>query len=170
MTDRAFYVYIAGPMSGYPAEYLANCARMSALSRQFMDLGLCPINPAGDLLEGLASQTPMLDEQYKRRSMDLLRLLGSLERGRGRGRRRRDPVANSTSSQRRALDGLPDVLSPADVAEALGVGLSTVRRWIRVGELVTLDLSGDRLLIPKTQILDLIEKAGAKRRKCGETP
>jgi hypothetical protein len=82
VTDRAFYVYIAGPMSGYPAEYLANCARMSAFSRQFMDLGLCPINPAGDLLEGLASQTPLLDEEYKRRSMDLLRLLGALERGR----------------------------------------------------------------------------------------
>ena len=58
-------------------------------------------------------------------------------------------MANSTSSQRRALDGMPDVLSVADVAEALGVGISTVRYWIKVGEVVTLDLSGDRRLIPK---------------------
>lgn len=79
-------------------------------------------------------------------------------------------MVNSTSSRRRALDNLPDVLSPADVAEALGVSLSTVRRWIKVGELVTLDLSGDRRLIPKEQIRDLIEKAGAKRRGCGATP
>lgn len=79
-------------------------------------------------------------------------------------------MVNSTSSQRRALDDLPDVLSPADVAEAFGVSLSTVRRWIKVGELVTLDLSGDRRLIPKEQILDLIAKAGAKRRNCGDAP
>lgn len=79
-------------------------------------------------------------------------------------------MANSTSSQRRALDAMPDVLSVADVAEALGVGLSTVRYWIRVGEIVTLDLSGDRRLIPKEQIRDLIEKANAKRRNCGEAP
>jgi len=71
----AFYVYIAGPMSGYPSEYLANCARMSAVSRQFMDLGMCPINAAGDMLEGLASPVPLTDEVFKRRSMDLLRLL-----------------------------------------------------------------------------------------------
>ena len=79
-------------------------------------------------------------------------------------------MANSTSSQRRALDVMPDVLSVADVAEALGVGLSTVRYWIRVGEIVTLDLSGDRRLIPKEQIRDLIAKAGAKRRNCGDAP
>lgn len=81
---------------------------------------------------------------------------------------------NSTCSkmraQRRALDELPDVLSIAEVAEAFGVGLSTVRYWIRVGEIVTLELSGDRRLIPKAQIYDLIDKAGAKRRNCGEAP
>lgn len=75
LSADAFYVYVAAPMSGYPGEYLANCARMSAVSRQLMDLGMCPINPAGDLLEGLASPTPLTDEAFKRRSMDLLRLL-----------------------------------------------------------------------------------------------
>lgn len=75
MSADAFYVYVASPMSGYPGEYLANCARMSAVSRQFMDLGMCPINAAGDMLEGLASPIPLTDEAFKRRSMDLLRLL-----------------------------------------------------------------------------------------------
>lgn len=75
MSEPAFYVYIASPMSGYPSEYLANCARMSAVSRQFVDIGMCPINAAGDMLEGLASPTPLTDEAFKRRSMDLLRLL-----------------------------------------------------------------------------------------------
>ncbi|HAM58776.1 MAG TPA: hypothetical protein DCQ64_26540 [Candidatus Rokubacteria bacterium] len=79
---RVFYVYVAGPMSGQPSEYLANCCRMSAFSRHFMDLDLCPINPAGDIMEGLASQTPLSDRAYKRRSMELLQLLGALEPGR----------------------------------------------------------------------------------------
>ena len=81
---------------------------------------------------------------------------------------------NSTCAKmrapRRALSDLPDVLSIADVTEALGVGRKTVRYWIQVGELTTLDLSGDRRLIPKAQILDLIEAANAKRRRCGEAP
>ena len=75
MTEPPFYVYLAGPMSSYPADYLASCARMSTYSRQLMDLEICTINPAGDLLEGLASQIPLTDAQYKRRSLDLLRLL-----------------------------------------------------------------------------------------------
>src|ERR1035437_5783070 len=75
MSERLLYVYVAAPMSGNPSEYLANCARMSAVSRQLMDLGMCPINPAGDMLEGLASVTPLSGEAFKRRSMDLLRLL-----------------------------------------------------------------------------------------------
>lgn len=74
----------------------------------------------------------------------------------------------AATQDRRPLSEMPDVLSPADVAEAFGVSLSTVRRWIKVGELVTLDLSGDRRLIPKQQIRDLIDKAGRRRRDCGE--
>lgn len=71
---------------------------------------------------------------------------------------------------RRRLDDMPDVLSMQDVAELLGVSLNTVRRWIRYGEIATLDLTGDRRLVPKTQILELIERAGRKRRQCGEAP
>ena len=70
-----FYVYVCGPMSGYPSDYLANCARMNAYSRQFLELGMCPINPAGDMMEGLASRVPLADSVYKRRSLELLRLL-----------------------------------------------------------------------------------------------
>ena len=73
-------------------------------------------------------------------------------------------------AQRRRLEEMPDVLSVSDIAEALGVGRSMVYYWIRVGEIVALDLSCDRRLIPKTQILDLIERAGRKRRRCGEAP
>jgi excisionase family DNA binding protein len=76
----------------------------------------------------------------------------------------------SSLSQRRSLDALPDVLSVSEVAEALGVGSSTVRRWISVGELAPLPLSGDRLLVPKVQLLELIEKAGSGRRRYGATP
>jgi hypothetical protein len=69
------YVYVAGPLSGYPGDYLSNVARMSRYSRQLMDAGDCPINPAADLLEGLASERPLTTSQDQARSMDLLRLL-----------------------------------------------------------------------------------------------
>jgi hypothetical protein len=69
------YVYVAGPLSGYPGDYLANVARMSRYSRQLIEAGDCPINPAADILEGLASARPLTIAQYHARSMDLLRLL-----------------------------------------------------------------------------------------------
>ena len=75
MSAAPFYVYIICPMTGYPSDYLASCAEMSRYSRQFIELGLCPINPAGDLLEGLISPVPLADSEYKRRSMELLQLL-----------------------------------------------------------------------------------------------
>lgn len=79
-------------------------------------------------------------------------------------------MANSSCSERRKLEDMPDVLSVAEVAEALGVGLSTVRHWIKAGELATLALSGDRLLVPKEQLYDLIEKANGRRRRLGSAP
>ncbi len=85
MTEAAptLYAYVASPMTGLPGEYLANVARISTVCRALIDLdvGICPINPAGDILEGLASATPLSDAAYKRRSMDLLRLLALLPKG-----------------------------------------------------------------------------------------
>lgn len=78
--------------------------------------------------------------------------------------------ASTAARHRRPLDDLPDLLSIAEAAEALGVGRTTVRNWLDAGELVSLTLSGDRRLLPKQQIRDLIEQAGAKRRNCGEAP
>lgn len=72
-----------------------------------------------------------------------------------------------SSSSRRSLSDLPDVLSIAEAAEALGVSPAMVRYWLRHGELASLELSGDRRLIPKEQIRDLIAAANAKRRKMG---
>ena len=73
MTD--FYCYTAGPLSGDPGEYLANVAWLSQVSRGLMSYGFIPINPAGDMLEGLASEFPLSVADYQRRSMALLRLL-----------------------------------------------------------------------------------------------
>lgn len=75
MTSLVHFVYIAAPLSGPPAEYLANVARMSRYARALIDEGRCPINPAADLLEGLMSEKPLTDAQYKERSLDLLGLL-----------------------------------------------------------------------------------------------
>ena len=69
------YVYVAGPLSGPPEQYLAAVARMSAYSRYLIEKGVCPINPAGDLLEGLISTAALSGNSYKERSLDLLRLL-----------------------------------------------------------------------------------------------
>ena len=69
------YVYVAGPLSDSPPEYLANVARMSRAARRMTRLGLVPINPAADLVEGLIDQWPLSVEDYQARSMSLLRLL-----------------------------------------------------------------------------------------------
>lgn len=82
MSDKAYYVYLAHPLSDMPPQYLANVAAMTAMSRKLLELEYCPINPAADALEGLMSSAPLTLEQYQRRSMDPLRLLGALERGR----------------------------------------------------------------------------------------
>jgi excisionase family DNA binding protein len=61
-------------------------------------------------------------------------------------------------------------LTIADTAALLGVSESTVRRWLRTGELVDTGLSGDRRLIGADQILDILARAKARRRNCGEAP
>jgi hypothetical protein len=74
-----FYVYIAGPLSDSPPQYLANVARMASESRWCMEQGWVPINPAADLLEGLASSRTLTLETYQRRSLELLRLAALAE-------------------------------------------------------------------------------------------
>ena len=111
---EAMYVYVAGPMSGPPAEYLANVTRLSAYARRLMDAGKCPINPAGDLLEGLAGDVPMTDQQYKRRSMDLLRLLAGRE----------DAAMHVVATQHR--DGSESLGVRAEIDECVRLGIPVV--------------------------------------------
>lgn len=75
MTEPTMYVFICGPLSDYPSQYLANVAAMTKWSRHFVELDLCPLNPAADIVEGLISTAPLSLEQYQKRSLDLLRLL-----------------------------------------------------------------------------------------------
>jgi hypothetical protein len=73
------YIYIAHPLTDLPAQYLANVAAISRCSRRLIERGFCPINPAGDMLEGLMSDTPLTIEQYQLRSLQLLDLLRGRE-------------------------------------------------------------------------------------------
>ena len=69
------YVYVAGPLSDLPPQYLANVARMTKMSRSLAEAGYITINPAADMLEGLMSPAPWPLSLYQSRSMGLLRLL-----------------------------------------------------------------------------------------------
>jgi len=69
------YVYVAGPLSGPPDQYLAAARHMTAYCVYLISNGICPINPAGDLLEGLVASKPISGTEFKERSLDLLRLL-----------------------------------------------------------------------------------------------
>ena len=75
MSERAVYVYVAGPLSDMPAQYLANVSNMSRVCRELAEDGYTPINPAGDMLEGLMSGEAWPLSLYQGRSMNLLRLL-----------------------------------------------------------------------------------------------
>jgi len=75
VVEGAFYVYVAGRLSGTPAEYLANLHDMCSMSRALMEAGYVPINPGADALEGLMSGEMLPTSHYQSRSMDLLRLL-----------------------------------------------------------------------------------------------
>ena len=58
MSDELFLVYIAGPLSDMPPQYLANVSRMSDMSRLLTERGFTTINPAADMLEGLMGAKP----------------------------------------------------------------------------------------------------------------
>jgi len=74
-----FVIYIAGPLSDMPAQYLANVSRMASEARWCMEQGWVPINPAADLIEGLMSGEALPLEAYQRRSLELLRLAALAE-------------------------------------------------------------------------------------------
>lgn len=80
LKESPFYIYIAGPLSDFPAQYLSHASRMSRESRWCMEQGWTPFNPAADLIEGLMSVKPMPDLMYQKRSMDMLRLIARAER------------------------------------------------------------------------------------------
>ena len=70
-----FYVYVAGPLSDDPPQYLANVAVLTRASRELTEAGYTTINPAADLLEGLMSPKAWPLSTYQERSTDLMRLL-----------------------------------------------------------------------------------------------
>lgn len=69
-------VYIAGPMSDYPAQYLHHCGDMIGTWLELANLGFSPYCPAQDLLLGLVWGATMSDPPtvaaYRRWSMDWL--------------------------------------------------------------------------------------------------
>ena len=78
--SEPFYVYLAAPLTDLPAQYLANVATMSRMSRDLMRAGYIPINPAADMLEGLMSDEALTIDLYQSRSMALLELLRGCRR------------------------------------------------------------------------------------------
>lgn len=80
LKESPFYIYIAGPLSDFPAQYLSHATRMSREARWCMEQGWVPFNPAADLIEGLMSVKPMPDLMYHKRSMDMLRLIARAEK------------------------------------------------------------------------------------------
>ena len=106
MSASTFYVFISGPMSEYPSGYLACCSEMSAYARKFMEMGMCPINPAGDMLEGLVSPVPLDGQRFKRRSMELLRLL--------EGKPAAVFVISTVHRDGRVADGVVDEIAEAE--------------------------------------------------------
>ena len=69
-------VYIAHPMSDFPAQYLHNCGNMVGCWLELANLGFSPYCPATDMVLGLLWGAVMSDpptvEQYRRWSMDWL--------------------------------------------------------------------------------------------------
>jgi len=62
-------VYIAGPMSDMPAQYLANCARLLTAWREINAAGFAGYCPAADMLLGIGSERPFDVESYRAWSM-----------------------------------------------------------------------------------------------------
>ena len=124
--SEPFYVYLASPLTDLPAQYLANVATMSRLSRELMLDGYVPINPSCDLLEGLMGVEALDLELYHSRSMALLELL--------KGRRRAAVyVIQVLHADGRRSSGVLDEMANADT---WGIPVVTSRvaldRWREV--------------------------------------
>lgn len=112
---QTFYVYLAGPLSGAPSEYLANVARLTRMSRVLIEDGFTPINPAADLLEGLVSTRALPLETYQRRGMELLRLLAGHQ--------------NACLYRLLHADGRGSRGVRAEIKEAERLGIRVCRSW-----------------------------------------
>jgi hypothetical protein len=87
---------------------------MSRRSRLLMEYGFVPINPAGDLLEGLMDVTALDLALYQGRSMALLKLL--------RGRRRAALFAIRTEH----ADGRPSTGVRNEIVQSVAWGIPVV--------------------------------------------
>jgi hypothetical protein len=121
-----FYVYVAGRLSGDPAEYLANLHDMCAMSRQLMEAGYVPVNPGADALEGLMSGEVLPTSHYQSRSMDLLRLLTGHRAAIivGNMRHRDGSISGGTAREIEEAQrlGIPVVWSREELARVRGSG------------------------------------------------
>jgi hypothetical protein len=111
-----FYVYVVGPLSAPPFEYLAYVHRMSIASRECMDRGFVPINPAGDLLDAVVSGEAIDKTAGQARSMRLLELLV--------GKRAAVLVTAVTKD-----DGTPSCGTLAEIERACELGIPVVRSF-----------------------------------------
>jgi hypothetical protein len=60
MSEPAYYVYLAGPLSDpLPTGYLANVRRLNRTSRELILCGYCTFNPATDMAECLVDERPL---------------------------------------------------------------------------------------------------------------
>ena len=80
LKESPFYIFISGPLSDFPPQYLSHASRMSRESRWCMEQGWVPFNPAADLIEGLMSVKLLPESVYQKRSMDMLRLIARAEK------------------------------------------------------------------------------------------
>lgn len=80
-------VYVAHRMAGPEVQYLAHVAKMAQVTRRLYEGGYSPYNPAGDILVGLSSPTPLPVAHYKRVSMawlyvsEVLLVVGDISTG-----------------------------------------------------------------------------------------
>jgi len=109
------YVYVAGPLTGDPGDYLASVAAMAQTCRALWRPSVVPVCPADDLVLGLASAEPLRVADYQERSLALLRLVARAERR----------CLYVTGEHHR--DGRPSRGVAAEIQLAMALGVPVVR-------------------------------------------